>query len=236
MDLTLPTPEENLALDEALFEMCENGGGEEFLRFWESNQYFVVLGYSQKAELEVNLDFCRKKSIPILKRSSGGGAVLEGPGCLNYSLILKIPESGPLTSISKTNGHVLSRHKDTLALILKGRAEFAGLSDLALGGRKFSGNAQRRKRNYLLFHGTFLLNFDLNLIENALNMPSKQPEYRKNRSHTEFLTNLNVPAEAVKSRLKSCWNAEEPCLEIPSENIRKLAEDKYRSDNWNFRL
>ena len=51
-DLTLPTPEENLACDEALLDLCEAGGAGELLRFWEPPSYFVVLGYANNLPLE----------------------------------------------------------------------------------------------------------------------------------------------------------------------------------------
>ena len=70
-----------------------------------------------------------------------------------------------------------------------------GHTDLAIGGRKFSGNSQRRRKHFLLFHGTFLLNFDLALIGELLRMPSKEPDYRESRKHADFLTNINVSAE-----------------------------------------
>src|SRR5713226_6021948 len=63
-----------------------------------------------------------------------------------------------------------------------------GFTDLAVNGLKFSGNAQRRKRRCLLFHGTFLLDLDLALVEKLLRPPSRQPAYRENRSRAEFLT------------------------------------------------
>ena len=56
LDLSLSTPEENLACDEALLELSEEVGNGEVLRFWESHRYFVVLGYSRKFRLEVNLE------------------------------------------------------------------------------------------------------------------------------------------------------------------------------------
>ena len=85
-DLTLPTPEENLACDEVLLDICEAGRLEGVLRFWEPAQHFVVLGYANRAAREANLEFCRSAGIRVLRRCSGGGAVLQGPGCLNYSL------------------------------------------------------------------------------------------------------------------------------------------------------
>src|SRR5689334_4969218 len=88
LDLTLSSPSLNLALDEALLDQCEEGSSDEVLRFWEPREPFVVLGYSNKVLSEVNLSYCRENNIPVLRRTSGGGTVLQGPGCLNYSLVL----------------------------------------------------------------------------------------------------------------------------------------------------
>src|SRR5438067_1520295 len=96
-DLTLSTPAENLACDEVLLQLAEqNGAGDEVLRVWEPMQYFVVVGYANRVATEVDIRFCQTNSIPVLRRCSGGGTVLQGPGCVNYSLVLRISESGPL--------------------------------------------------------------------------------------------------------------------------------------------
>ncbi len=95
LDLTLPSPAENLACDEALLDWREENGGEEILRFWESPETFVVVGYANKIATEVNVENCRAKQIPIFRRCSGGGTVLQGAGCLNYALILRIAENSP---------------------------------------------------------------------------------------------------------------------------------------------
>src|SRR2546423_8107969 len=102
LDLTLPSPEENLALDEALLDACEDEGADETLRFWEPQQHFAVVGYANAAAKEVNLPYCEANQIPVLRRFTGGGTVLQGPGCLNYSLILRIRDDGPLRTISAT--------------------------------------------------------------------------------------------------------------------------------------
>src|ERR1039458_3609667 len=96
LDLTIPSPAENLACDEALLDWCESGTGAECLRFWESPEPFVVVGYANKVETEVNVAACEARKIPILRRCSGGGTVAQGPGCLNYALILPITKDGPL--------------------------------------------------------------------------------------------------------------------------------------------
>ena len=86
-----------------------------------------------------------------------------------------------------------------------------------MGELKFSGNSQRRKRRALLFHGAFLLDLDLALVEGALLMPSKEPDYRANRSHSEFLVNLSVPAREVALALRSGWQAGASPSDIPLE-------------------
>lgn len=235
-DLTLPTPEENLACDEALLERCEAGLEGGLLRFWEPGQYFVVVGYANRVATEVDLAFCKRHTLGVLRRCSGGGTVLQGPGVLNYSLVLRIQEGTPLDGIAATNQFVLERHQAALTALVQAPVELRGYTDLAVGGLKFCGNAQRRKRGALLFHGSFLLHLDLELVEKALPMPSQQPEYRVNRSHSDFLMNLHVPAAVLKGALLRAWGAEESVTEIPIEHISRLVGEKYSLDEWNFKF
>lgn len=239
LDLTLPSPTENLACDEALLDWREESDGEEILRFWESPKTFVVVGYANKIATEVNVENCRAKQISILRRCSGGGTVLQGAGCLNYALILRIAENSPTASISSANKFIMERNRAAIESAinnLKSAISVRGHTDLAIDGLKFSGNSQRRKKKSLLFHGTFLLNFNLALVAEFLKMPSKQPDYRASRSHGEFLTNLNLPADTVKTALKQSWNAIEELKGFPKQEIQKLAMQKYSTDEWNFKL
>jgi len=235
-DLTLATPEENLACDETLLELCEGGQLGELLRVWEPPRYFAVVGYGGKTESEVDLAFCRQNTIPILRRCTGGGTVLQGPGCLNYSLILRIEQSGPVDSIPATNKYILDRHRAALAALLGAHVEMQGQTDLAIGGLKFSGNSQRRKKLFLLFHGSFLLHLDISLVQKALPLPARQPPYRGNRSHIDFLMNVKVPAHSLKDTLRTAWNATELLEQIPLERISALAESKYATSEWNFKF
>jgi lipoate-protein ligase A len=102
LDLTLPTPAENLALEESLLQWGEQTG-QECLRLWESPDYFVVLGAGSPSRTDVNVDACREAGVPILRRCSGGGTVVQGPGCLNYALVLDMERDAALKSISGTN-------------------------------------------------------------------------------------------------------------------------------------
>jgi lipoate-protein ligase A len=235
-DLTLPTAEENLACDEALLELCESGGADGILRFWEPARYFVVVGYGNRMATEVNLGFCQQFDIPMLRRCSGGGTVLQGPGCLNYSLVLRCDESEALQSIPGTNEFVLQRHQRAMTALLGATVERRGQTDLAIGGLKFSGNSQRRRQKVLLFHGSFLLHLDIGLVEKALPLPTRRPDYRADRSHTDFLVNLKVPAHLIKAALLKTWGTQEALRQIPYDQISSLVEQKYRRDEWNLKF
>ncbi len=239
LDLTLPSPAENLACDEALLDAAENGAGGEMLRFWEPREHFVAVGYANKVATEVNVAACEARGIPVLRRCSGGGAVVQGPGCLNYTLVLRITADGPLHNIGIANQFVMRQNRAAIGSAIRNSQSaiaMRGHTDLAIGERKFSGNSQRRRKHFLLFHGTFLLNFDFALISELLPMPSKQPDYREHRAHTEFLTNLNVPANEVKVALQQAWKAEEPLKNPPLEKITALAREKYATREWNFKF
>ena len=235
IDHTFPTPEENLACDEALLDRVEEGNEDEILRFWESEQYFVVLGSSNKLSEEVYVDRCAKDSIPILRRHSGGGTVLQGPGCLNYSLILKIDLSGPTRNITETTHYVMSKHALVLSGLLGEKVEINGSSDLTLAGRKFSGNAQRRRLTALLFHGTVLHNFDLPRIEENLKPPPKQPEYRAHRTHGQFVRNVPLSPRVAKSALAKVWSASDTLPDFPYVRMAELVRDKYSRAEWTLK-
>lgn len=236
MDISYPTPEENLACDEALLELSENGLNEEVLRFWESPVDFVVLGFSNKAAREVKLAACEAASVPVLRRSSGGGTVLQGPGCLNYSLVLQIPSSGPLRNLKGTNEFIMQKNRDAMRTLLGPSVETQGITDLTFSGLKFSGNAQRRKRNFLLFHGTFLYAFNLRKIETFLDQPSLQPDYRKNRPHEKFVGNVPLKSEDIKVAMRRAWDAHKVLTKLPDRGIEQQIAEKFSRRDWNFKF
>jgi lipoate-protein ligase A len=220
LDLTLPLPEENVALDAAILDACEAGEIEgEVLRLWEPDQHFVVLGRSSDLAVEVNLAACRRKNIPILRRASGGGTILGGPGCLMYAVVLR-HELQESRSISRCHEHVLERMVACLEPLVPG-VRSAGTSDLAIQTedtlKKFSGNALRMKREFFLYHGTLLYDFDLDLVGELLASQTREPLYRANRTHGTFLANLPATREQLTEALTTGWQAHEPLTSWPRE-------------------
>jgi lipoate-protein ligase A len=234
VDLTLPSPEENLALDEALLGLCSRaspGTGREFLRFWESRERFVVLGVSGRLQAEVRTAECARDGIPVLRRVSGGGTVLQGPGCLSYALVLSLAERPDLRDLSRSYATVLERVAQALGIPDLGRR---GTSDLAIGERKISGSAQKRTPGALLHHGTILHRFDATTVSRWLREPEKQPAYRAGRFHEAFLDNVALSAEEIKSRLAAAWSAVQGPFEIPP--LKPLIEERYGQRGWNERF
>lgn len=237
MDWKAGTPGWELACDEALLEGCESGAiaTPGLLRFWEPASIFVVLGYANRAAQEVDLAAAEAAKVPVLRRCTGGGSVLQAPGCLNFSLFLPIASGPELASITQTNCFIMRRQRDALTALLKQPVAVEGYTDLTLNRRKFSGNSQRRKQHWLLFHGTFLLRCDLQLMERILRSPPRQPEYRQQRTHGEFLMSLDLPAFSIKEALSDAWNVEAIFEAVPEKQIESLVETKYSRRDWNFR-
>jgi lipoate-protein ligase A len=230
LDLTLRTPEENLALDEALLAAAEAGAGRETLRFWESPVPFVVLGVSEKLA-GVKLAACEADGVPVLRRSSGGGTVVQGPGCLDFALVLSLEARPTLRDVTRSYAEVIGR----TARALGPDVEAAGTSDLAVGGMKVSGNSQKRTRAWILHHGTILLGFDLGLIDRYLEEPAKQPAYREGRGHRDFVLNLDLPVEEAKRRIAAAWDAT-PALAPAVPDLSALIAERHGNREWTRRF
>jgi lipoate-protein ligase A len=235
LELTLADLKANLALDEALLLAAEAGEGGEVLRFWEWPRPAVILGAGCRLKHDVHEEACLRDGVPVLRRASGGGTVLLGEGCLCYSLVLSTERAPGLRGVRLSYRSILEQ----VRLGLSGLASdihLAGISDLAIEGRKISGNAQQRKRNSLLHHGTILYDFDSELVGQYLRMPARRPEYRQERAHGDFLTNLHADPEDLKKRLRLAWRADAGPFDWPRERVRRLVEEKYSRLEWTYRF
>lgn len=193
------TTAEFLARERDLHEYAEQGPGREFLFMWETTQASVVVGRSARIQEQVCVGACEDDAVPILRRPSGGGAVLLGSGCLNYTLILNLYNRPQLREISESYRSILGA-----VGVASGVDDVEYLeNDLAIRGLKFSGSAQRRMRRTLLHHGTLLYRFPIQHVARYLPEPARQPKYRNRRDHVDFLTNAPIDPESFRSRLQA---------------------------------
>lgn len=235
-------PAENLALEEVLLDRVETGKAAETLRFWESPVRFAVIGTGQTLAQEIHVDQCQTEGIPFLRRCTAGGAVLQGPGCLNYTLALRYENRPSFKSLHTSYASILGCIADALAH--HGIAAcFEGICDLALDGGKVSGNAQRRRRNAMLHHGTLVYKPDYDGMERYLREPAERPEYRGVRSHRDFVRGLPLDPWTLRAAVCEAFNvipvsiADNHPAPAPEEldAARRLAAEKYRSDAWTRR-
>ncbi len=171
---------------------CEGPG----LRVWRPKSTVIVLGRSQKAEKEIDLENALEDKVPIFKRHGGGGCVVldEHSVCIG----IKYPRSALSLNITD----FLKHSSEGIQLFLK---ETYGLDveikenyDLLLNNKKFLGCSLYMPKGLCLYLAVILLDGGaLDKINRYLLMPSKVPEHRKNRSHDEFLTPLREHIECT---------------------------------------
>jgi len=235
LDRVFATPEEELACDEVLLELCEEHTDGEVLRVWQPRSRFVVLGYTNEASREVNLAACAAEGVAVYRRTSGGGTIVQMPGCLNYAVVLRQDGDPALAGIPGTNRFVLERIAAAVSTLTSEPVKVRGKTDLCVGELKCAGNAQRRRSRALLFHGTLLLHADIEGIERLLPFPSAQPDYRKDRSHRDFLVNLGIDPAAVTAVLQTAWHAHTPYDKEFEARLATLAGEKFGSRGWTMR-
>ena len=227
---------EHLAFDDALIDAADrNPDASESLRFWMADRPAVVIGRSSPLAREVQMGFCRENHIPVYRRITGGQSVVILPGCLMYSVLLSYRLRPELRMIDQAHRFVIGQNRQALAAIGVD-CELSGTSDLTIDGRKFSGNSLRCKRHWMLYHGTFLIDADLAIISQCLKSPVRQPDYRSQRSHADFLTQIKTSAASMRTALQTVWDARELQSDLPLAATKRLAVEKYASADWLHRV
>lgn len=157
---------------------------------WVPASPMVVLGSSNSAVTEVARDNCARDLVPILKRYGGGGTVLLHQGCLIISLGLWVQQHFQnALYFRKLNDSIISALAKGWPRL--GQLGQRGISDITWQDRKVGGTSLFRSRNYLLYQASLLIDARLDLIAKYLRHPSREPDYRQGRSHSEFLVGLN---------------------------------------------
>jgi lipoate-protein ligase A len=155
-----------------------------------------------------------------------------------YTLILSCDYDPALGSIEGAHRWVLQRLAAALttsdAPVLR-----AGTSDLVVelpsGIRKFSGNSLRLKQSVVMYHGTVLYDFPLELIGAYLHQPPREPTYREGRAHQNFVGNLPLSRCEIRAALIGAFDATGPAAPPPGPLVAQLVAEKYTRDHWNLR-
>jgi len=192
-----------LAIDEAVCQYFANREFDGLIRLW-TNPHAICLGRICEVSKNVpehlrDMPASARKSVwknrvSLLRRASGGGTVLHGPGNWNYSIALSLEKYPQIFPVKPSYEIFLGFVSRALAR-QNVETRFAGQSDLVIvtpaGERKISGNSQFRKRRICVHHGTLLHDMEFVLrIAEILPHPPKEPGYREHRAHADFLGSL----------------------------------------------
>ena len=162
----------NMALQKVLLEYCAGGTVPNTMHFLQFSPS-VLLGYSQKAEDEVEADYCRENKIEINRRLSGGGCIYMDSGTLGWEITAKKSTPGIPAAL---NG----MYRKLCGSVVTALAEFGinavyrPLNDVEIGGRKISGTGGTELDDSFIFHGTILVDFDTGTMLKALKVPDKK--------------------------------------------------------------
>ena len=198
--------------DESLLEATREDG-QSHVRVYRHPGTAVVLGRGSDPERELDLTACLADQVPLTRRRGGGCAVVLDPGNLIVSVTLPLPG---LTGISRAYDDLTRWMIDGLELAGVKDVERAGTSDLSLEGKKVGGSCIYRAPGLLFYSTTLLVDPDLELVERYLRHPPREPEYRRGRSHREFMLSLTEVMESddaarFQERLTESLLADPPC-------------------------
>ncbi|MFW9946498.1 MAG: biotin/lipoate A/B protein ligase family protein [Candidatus Odinarchaeota archaeon] len=238
----------NMALDEAILNSVINKKSHYTIRFYKWKPSTISIGLNQSFSAEVNLNVAKENGFNIVRRITGGGAVFHDEfGEITYSIVCS------LDFLKKLNAKKVIEQFEIIETGIVNGLTCYGLKPekgiihcpaIFLNGKKFSGNAQVRKKGCLLQHGTILLEINPELMYSVLKAPyniskSKMVKsvYSKCVGIRDQLQNYNE-----KDLLYSLKRGFESTLGIKLEEgkfieyelnlARKLMMEKYSKENW----
>lgn len=235
----------NMAMDEAVLRL--NSGKEVgTLRFYSWEPKAISIGYFQGINEEVNVARCRKYGVDVVRRITGGGAVYHDDE-LTYSLIVnennpKIPKNILESYGTMCKGIILGLDR------LEIPSEFKPINDIISGGKKISGNAQTRQLGNVLQHGTILQDVDVKTMFQLLLVPDEKIRDKMISAVEERVTSIrhilgrkiepDKILQAMKAGFSEALDVElvrgEPTVEEWAL-MKKIREEKYGADAWNFK-
>lgn len=181
-----PAPaERNMARD---IEFAERAAREAvgFLRIYGWSPPAISIGRNQSPAQACDLAACAAQGWDVVRRPTGGRAVLHAGDEVTYSVMLPLHEApaGVLAAYEWLAGGLLCAYRllGLPAELSAGRRltdrtgacfDAPAAHEIVCGGRKVAGSAQVRRGGYLLQHGSLPVRFDPELHARLLGLPSE---------------------------------------------------------------
>ena len=233
LDCTLGDPYQNIALEEAIFRELK----EPVLRVWE-NQKSVIIGRGQLAQLESDLELCKKRGIPVVRRFTAGGAVFNGPGNINWSFFEPLSRGDKLGTFEA--GKVFGRFAEKVVDALRSRsvgAHFDPPNRIMNDDGKISGMAAYISANAVVCHGTLLVNADLEQADTLTRPSLAQTDRRYARSSPARIANCGIGKREFTDAMASVaapGAVSDSLRKEEGELTRTLLNGRYLKDAWNL--
>ncbi len=235
----------NMALDEALLVLRNGNKISNTLRLYTFKPSAATIGYFQKIAEVIDLNYARERSIPIVRRITGGGAVYHD-------------QNGEITySVTASTDDFPSDIQETFENICKGivyainelglEAKFEVINDVVVRGKKVSGSAQTRKNKALLQHGTLMYNTDIITLGKLFRVPKEKLIEHGVRTIFDRVTTVSrelgrtVPKQetinAMVSGFGKAFKTEfhQTSMTFEEVELANKIEEKCKSREWNYR-
>lgn len=168
--------------DAVLFSGKGNG-----MLVWQPAGTLIVLGQSNTPEMSLIYENVEADNIPVTKRPTGGEAVVLTP---RMAVITVAREFREMTSSQDFFRVINGMMLDALSDLGVKNYGTKGISDITIGDRKILGSSMHRRENRLVYHGVLNISEDPGIFERYLRHPRREPDYRLNRKHGDFVTSL----------------------------------------------
>ncbi|PWM42889.1 MAG: hypothetical protein DBX47_07755 [Clostridiales bacterium] len=186
---------ENMALDKTILRVVNEKKSPPTLRFMFFDKPVILVGYNQNVADEVKVEYCIENKIPINRRITGGGAILMDRGALGWELVAQkdVLPKGPVENMYKLlcEGCVNALQK------LGVDAKFRPHNDIEINGRKVSGSGGTEEGDTFLYHGSLLIDFNVELMLKTLNTPLEKLKDKAVDSFKERMTWLSRECNSV---------------------------------------
>jgi lipoate-protein ligase A len=227
-------PTFNFALEYYIIKNADFAG--DYFLFWRTDPTLMI-GRYQITAAEINEAYAKEKNIRVVRRISGGGTIYTDPGGWQFSFITK---SNPDETDFRHYTAPVIQALDEIGVI----AYFNNRNDILIDGKKISGNAQHRTKDCILHHGSILFDTDIEEMVRSITVADDKIISKGIQSVRQRVTNVvdhmekKITPEAFKElMLKSMNKNVSSTYELKDkdrEEIEKIAENKFRSWDWNY--